>query len=1076
MFQLSDDIIERSATREEVIQGRKCFSDGRIKSIEYDRVNNIFNATIAGTLDYYVRVYFGAEGKLQHATCTCPYIEDYNGYCRHIVAALISILEKDRQDFFGRLKPRRTAKHILGLFQNTASNPTKPVKIEVIYEYDKSGCHGSGSCSAISINIGEDRLYTVKNIKVFLTSLYKNEEIIFGKNFTFDPTVHFFRAEDRPIIDFLKEIYELEALQDSFSYGARGSVFRNKQVLLASIGTKRVFNLMKDRTFKAVIKGEPYDEVRILDKDFPVNFHLTKDEEELALRLNFDEPLLPLTEDGEFFFAGGNIYKVSRKQQENFKPFFLAMAYRKSRIIYFQADEKERLVSEVLPFARNAGTVTIDQEVDSLIEKLDLEAEIYLDGNVESIDAELKFIYGERCINPFAGESAPADKTGKILLRDVEKEQAILSILEGTDFKVRNNRIHLDGEDKVFDFVYETIPRLQEYCSIFYSESFKKIPLKSVSSYTGGIRLNDRSGMLEFSFSIEGIERSELPDIFEMLRQKKKYYRLKDGTFLSLTSKELREAARISEYLEMDEADFERGYVEVPKFRALYIDQYLKKSGWRYFERNHAFKELIRNINEPEDVEVVIPDGLKGVLREYQKFGFKWLKTMSSYGMGGILADDMGLGKTLQVIALILSDKKEKGFYPSLVVAPTSLVYNWEAEIQKFAPDLKTVVISGNREEREKRIAFGIESADILITSYPLLRKDIDKYEGLSFRYCILDEAQYIKNPASQNAKASKQILAKNRFALTGTPMENNLEELWSIFDFILPGYLFSHAKFMEKYMKPIMKDEDASSMQDLTMHIRPFILRRLKTDVLNELPDKIEHEMTAGLTVEQKKVYLAYLKQIKDEIDEEIREQGFEKSQIKILAALTRLRQICCHPAIFLEGFEGESGKMLLLQELIKDSIEGGHRILLFSQFTSMLHIIRDWLDLKSIEYLYLDGTTKTEERGRLVRAFNEGRGHIFLISLKAGGTGLNLTGADTVIHYDPWWNPAVEDQATDRAYRIGQKKAVQVIKLLTKGTIEEKIYYLQQKKKKLIDAVIQPGETLLSKLSEEEVRTLFE
>ncbi len=291
-----------------------------------------------------------------------------------------------------------------------------------------------------------------------------------------------------------------------------------------------------------------------------------------------------------------------------------------------------------------------------------------------------------------------------------------------------------------------------------------------------------------------------------------------------------------------------------------------------------------------------------------------------------------------------------------------------------------------------------------------------------------------------------------------------------------MPGYLLSHTKFKKKFEKPIVRDKDSNALNELSKHIRPFILRRLKKDVLNELPEKIEHKIVAELTKEQKKVYLAYLNQIRNEIDEEIKNKGFERSHIKILSGLTRLRQICCHPSLFIENFKGESGKLLLLEEIIDESIESGHRILLFSQFTSMLKIIREMLERKKIDYKYLDGSTDTKERGQLVRAFNRGEGKVFLISLKAGGTGLNLTGADTVIHFDPWWNPAVEEQATDRAYRIGQKNSVHVMKLITKGTIEEKIFKLQEKKKEMINAVIKPGETLVTKLNEEEIRELFE
>ena len=304
--------------------------------------------------------------------------------------------------------------------------------------------------------------------------------------------------------------------------------------------------------------------------------------------------------------------------------------------------------------------------------------------------------------------------------------------------------------------------------------------------------------------------------------------------------------------------------------------------------------------------------------------------------------------------------------------------------------------------------------------------------------------------------------------------MENNLTELWSVFDFILPGYLGSHGKFTDMYELPISKG-DNSCIGTLGKHIRPFILRRLKQDVLKELPEKIEHVIEAELTEEQKKIYIAYLEEARGVIMSEIDKEGIGKSQIKILSTLTRLRQLCCHPSLFMEDYEGESGKLSLLKEVVEDSLEGGHRILLFSQFTSMLAIIKKWLDSSGIQYLYLDGATPSEERMRLVKRFNSGEGQIFLLSLKSGGTGLNLTGADTVIHYDPWWNPAVEDQATDRAYRIGQTKNVHVMKLITHGTIEEKILNLKDRKKQLVDAVIEKGETLITKLSREDIEELF-
>jgi SNF2 family DNA or RNA helicase len=508
------------------------------------------------------------------------------------------------------------------------------------------------------------------------------------------------------------------------------------------------------------------------------------------------------------------------------------------------------------------------------------------------------------------------------------------------------------------------------------------------------------------------------------------------------------------EYLNIKDSDLDKEKILLSRYNALYIEQSTMDKGLK-IEKDKKFKELISNLSEVKDEEVEPKEEINKIMRDYQKFGFKWLKTLAKCGFGGILADEMGLGKTLQAISFIQSETEQGEKLPSLVVAPTSLVYNWKDEVEKFAPDLKTLVISGDKKERREKLK-EIYKYDIILTSYPLIRRDIEDYEEIQFKYCFLDEAQHIKNPNSINSKAVKELKAKAYFALTGTPIENSLTELWSIFDFIMPGYLMSHSKFSHKYEGPIVKDNNLMALKELNKHIKPFMLRREKKDVIKELPPKIEHKIVVEMTKEQKKLYAAYLTQSKEEVDMEIREKGFKNSRFKILSILTRLRQICCDPTTFVDNFKGESGKMEALDDLLEDSIKSGNRILLFSQFTSVLKNIEKRLKKNKIEYMYLDGQTPMEDRGGLVKSFNEGEGKVFLISLKAGGTGLNLTAADTVIHFDPWWNPAVEEQASDRAHRIGQKKTVQVIKLIARGSIEEKIYELQQKKKEIIKNVM--------------------
>lgn len=1076
MFEITPEIILERTSLASYNKGREYYRNKRIKSVQFNQEKLTFNATILGTRLYDVRLQFDSSGRLGGTDCTCPAHDSGWGCCKHIVAVLLLIEEKDGQGFFKELKFRQAAKQIFTFFNNRQSLLKTPVKLEVTFELAKSDGPGRAGCPALSLRLGQDKLYVIKDIKKLFQYMEKNEELVLSKKFTFTPLKNEFENDDLPLINLIREIYETEKLMVDMSHGYnKASVFSDRQVCLTDSTLKRFFELYRERLFKAKILENEHETIGIRQEDIPVEFFLTMEGTDLILNIDFEGALMPITADGEYFYAGGSIYRISRRQQEYLKPFYLAMVYQKGRKLRFIEEDKERFVSEILPFAEKAGNLVISEQVQSMIEKLPLEAEVYLDRKGSDITADVRFMYGDRLVNPFTPPAKPAAAVEKLLIRDVEKEEAVLDILGSADFKVKDNRIHLSGEDSIYEFVFKLVPRLQEFAAVYYSENLKHITLKPSVSFSARFRLNTESDMLEFNFNAEGIDSSELADIIDSLVKKKKYYQLKTGSFLNLGSKEFTDLNSFIDRMDLEAEELQKEFIQIPKYRALYLDQIIREAGIHNIERNRAFKEFVQNIKEPEDMEFEIPGNLTGTLREYQKFGFKWLKTLDYYKLGGVLADDMGLGKTIQLIAFILSAKNKNGSRPSLVIVPTSLVFNWCAELDRFAPSLKYTTIIGNREDRMKLIR-EINGFDLVITSYPLIRRDIEEYKDLGFRYCIIDEAQHIKNPDSRNAKAVKQINAEKRYALTGTPMENNLTELWSIFDFVLPGYLYSHKVFTSKFEISAAGEEGYEALKELSKQIRPFTLRRLKKDVLDELPEKIEHTLLADLTEEQKKIYMAYLRQTKGDIKKEIEENGFERSRIKILACLTRLRQICCHPALFVENYQGESGKMKLLEEIIQESLEGGHRILLFSQYTGMLQLIRKGLDESKTDCLYLDGSTPAAERGFLVNSFNEGHGKVFLISLKAGGTGLNLTGADTVIHYDPWWNPAVEDQATDRSYRIGQKKSVHVMKLVSKGTIEEKILKLQDKKRELIDAVIQPGETLLTKMTQADIQALFE
>ena len=613
---------------------------------------------------------------------------------------------------------------------------------------------------------------------------------------------------------------------------------------------------------------------------------------------------------------------------------------------------------------------------------------------------------------------------------------------------------------------------------VLATDNFKKKEIKEPKIGSLGVRIENN--LLSVDFSNLDFEPSELKEIMQKYHLKKKYHRLKDGSFITLEKNETIELLdSMTNGLDINFKELEKGEVKLPIYRSLYLDRMLENIKGTVITKNENYKEIVSKVENKElNEEINLPKNLNASLRSYQKVGYKWLKVLDNYGFGGILADDMGLGKTIQLLAVILDYvQNEKKTKPSIVVCPSSLSLNWQNEIKKFTPDLTSLVIHGNADERKKQLK-RIPKYNIVITSYDLLKRDIETYKELNyeFKFIIADEAQYIKNNNTQNAKAIKEINASTKYALTGTPIENSLSELWSIFDFIMPGYLFGYRKFKELYEMPIVKDEDNVAMRKLKMLIEPFILRRIKGEVLTELPDKTITVLNNEMEEEQQKIYMSYMQNARSEMMQEININGFEKSQIKILALLMRLRQICCHPALFLSDYKAESSKLNQCIEVIKDAVDSGHKILLFSSYTGMFPLIEEKLKKEKIEYSKLTGQTKVGERIKLVDEFNEDENKkVFLISLKAGGTGLNLIGADMVIHYDPWWNISAENQATDRTYRIGQKKNVQVYKLITKNSIEEKIYELQERKSKLIDNVLSTNETFLNKLSKEEIMELF-
>ena len=776
--------------------------------------------------------------------------------------------------------------------------------------------------------------------------------------------------------------------------------------------------------------------------------------------------LQPVTESCSWVLTGGNLIRTEAEQGKLIRLLWQNQ-YEGRCLMEYPLKETERVIGEVLPYLKIRGAVEIGEELRKRLVRLPLKAEVYLDKEGKSVIATVRFLYGEIELNPFgaAEKKIALDKGEKLLLRDAEGEHLVLEILANAGFRVGKENIRLSGTDAIFDFVGDGVRRLQEVSVVYLSRDFKRmIPRRPALS--GSMRMN--GDKLELMLTRDGEPVDEILELIEALSRKRRYFRLRSGEFLDLNDLAgwQEAAAGIYEAAVRDGNELNRDAIVLRAYRAGYLTSMLENSGLK-IELDENVTELTETLKNGGG-EAAAPALAPGIaLRDYQKRGYDWMFALDRMRMGGILADDMGLGKTAQIIAL-LQTTREAG-RTSLVVAPTSLTYNWLSEFRKFAPDLSVTVLTGNGTQRAGLIRHFTTHGDmdVVITSYPLIRRDIALMKDYPFRFVILDEAQNIKNAGSVAAQAVKQLQADTRFALTGTPMENGVGELWSLFDFVLPGYLPGYNTFLRKY-------QDGENAEDLLRRIHPFLIRRLKQDVLEELPDKMETTLTARMTPEQERIYRASLERLRPRIDQLMDEKG-GRGRIEVLSAITELREICCHPSLVMSDYRGGSGKEELLIELLPEMIRDGRRVLLFSQFTSMLKLLKRRLEENGFTTLYLDGDTPAGDRLNLTERFNQGEGEIFLSSLKAGGYGLNPTGADMVILYDPWWNPATEEQATDRAHRIGQEKKVQVVRLITGETIEEQVVELGNRKKALFERLITPGESILSALTEQEIRNLF-
>lgn len=1044
---------------EKIIEkARTYLNDGRVLSVTPDPENQVWHAEVLGSELYRIDLDTSAK---EEDYCQCPYWEEHH-YCKHTVAVelylrkegktrMIPKSEVQKVDAFSpsvmfsngfhRLanEPERKATPLVIECQ-LDSLPTNPYR----YELDVLG---------ISLKVGErhGRSYVVKNIYKFL-QVYDEEKLyVANKQNNFSLAHQAFDETTNALLTRLSHLAQTQQLMGQTGIQVKGKLDK-KYLLLPVESAQEIIEQMTQFPFLLQTEHEKRRGLQFTNQKQPLRFSLARVEEHFELRIEKDFDLV-------YKYYGWGIvdeavYALSVKDFDIYLTMEQLLKRLEEPVIAYPKHELSILFKQVLPFLRKIGEVQISEEVYNYISDEKLQVIFYLKKRQGNIDMRADYVYGDVIYSTDEAHQVIPENHAEVL-RDYKQEQRIELLAKSLDFERTQTgwQKPLPEGEALYHFFTRELSFLRQLGEIRMGKKLRERYLDG-RKFQPTIEVQEAGSWLDVSFDISGIAQNEIDEVLQSLLRNDQFYTMENGQVLSLDSEDFQETSRILAQLR-ENIQTEKGIAKIPLNQGLQLQQQLA-------DRAHfsaGFDKMVTDLTHPEAYDAQLPQNLQAELREYQVAGFRWLKMLSHYQFGGILADEMGLGKTLQTISYLLSEKEEHETIQVLIVAPASLTYNWHQEIKKFAPTLRAIVVSGNKDEREHIMA---EQADILITSYASLRQDVDTYREREIGYLILDEAQMVKNSSTKTAQALRSLKVDHRFALSGTPIENNLEELWALFQMIMPGFFPSKQRYRE------LSTEQIAGM------IQPFILRRDKRTVLKDLPEKIETNYYSALTEEQKTVYLAYLRQMREEISS-MDSATFKKNRISILAGLTRLRQICCDPKLFIEDYEGGSGKLEQVKDLIQAAKENNRRVLLFSQFTSMLSIIEEELNELGLETFYLRGSTPPKERIEMVDAFNAGEKDVFLISLKAGGTGLNLTGADTVILYDLWWNPAVEEQAAGRAHRIGQKRVVEVWRMIAEGTIEERMNSLQQEKRELFQRVIQGNETQLQQMTEDDIRLIL-
>ncbi len=992
--------------------------------------------------DYHVYLLLNKETEEIHDyKCTCPQYGKMDT-CKHIAACILKYEDALFND--DEIDP---LEYQLNLGSQILDNFYKPKKSTIkqklflTINIETAQNYYYNNFLKVSYKIGLDRPYTLNNkYRNFMYAYSQNRPYKISTKLTYDPNEYYFDKIDKKILD-----YNIHIFQNG-----------HYECIITEDDIDGFMEVLKDKTF--TLDGQTYHGYK---EENPFNINLTKTENTYSLSIDNMNDLRSVIDGKNYFFDSKNIYKVDK----NIFKLYRQMEDNNIESFMFSKKDLGKFTGGLLSLLKE--NIHLDENITEITMPTKPTVKLYFDFYYSAIECQIKLTYSNKEIDYFSKDPT--------ISRDTEFEGNILQRLSDFGFTVNQTHITLEDIDEIGEFLEKGIYEISEEYEVFTSKKIKdtNIVKQTQNSVTFSI---GKDNILSYNFNLDGIEQTELTDILSSLKAKKHYHRLKNGSIIDLnTDKNLQNLGELTDELDLTKKEITEGLGTIPKYRALYLDS-LKNSYHSLISTNDNFDNLIKQFKTYKDKDIPLDKKELKVLRDYQVTGVKWLYNVYKSGFGGILADEMGLGKSIQLIYLIKLIIKENPKAKILIVTPTSLVYNWQKEFDKFGSELKYKVFAENKTQRLNELD-NIDNTNIMITSYGLIRNDLEKYEQMSFELIAIDEAQNIKNPNTGIAKAVKSLNAKVKFALTGTPIENSLLELWSIFDFIMPGYLANRDKFQTLYNVKEL-DKENSNLNRLNTQIKYFILRRKKKDVVKDLPDKLENNIYIDLGKTQKKVYMAEVQKTKEELDELIKLEGWTKARFKILQLLTKLRQICIDPSIIFDNYKGESAKIEELLKIVEETKANGHKMLIFTTYKKALDLIIPKLNNIGISSYYIDGSVSSKKRMELVEKFNHDDTDVFIITLKAGGTGLNLTSATVVIHLDLWWNPQVENQATDRAHRIGQKNTVEVIRLITKGTIEERILELQNKKRKLAELLIDnenSNENNFSKLTEDDIKMLL-